>query len=52
MNDSFLWPERVRKISVASYMWFLPKILQDDRPPVCVSRRHVTLGIITHLLTL
>jgi len=27
MKLSFLWPDRVRKISVASYMWFFDMIL-------------------------
>lgn len=28
MNDSFLCPDKVRKISVASYMWFFDMILE------------------------
>lgn len=43
MNDSFLCPDKVLKISVASYMWFLSKILASQPPD---------LNLVTHFLTL
>jgi hypothetical protein len=51
MKLSFLCPERVRKISVASYMWFLFRILGSVRR-LDHSKEQGTVNGMSYLLTL
>src|ERR1700684_3739335 len=51
MKLSFLCPERVRNISVASYMWFLFRILESARMLDQSTRQGTTTGT-SYLLTL